>query len=37
MEDIVREMGLLKATISKSFRGCSDISEETRKRILRHK
>jgi LacI family transcriptional regulator len=35
MKDIARDMGLSTVTISKVFRGQTDISEETRKRVLK--
>ena len=35
MKDIARDMGLSTVTISKVLRGHSDISEETRKRVLK--
>ncbi len=35
MKDIAREMGLSTVTISKVLRGHSDISDETRKRVLK--
>jgi len=35
MKDIAREMGLSTVTISKVLRGHSDISEDTRKRVLK--
>jgi LacI family transcriptional regulator len=35
LKDIARDMGLSTVTISKVLRGHSDISEETRKRVLK--
>src|ERR1700694_5852105 len=35
LKDIARDMGLSIVTISKVLRGQSDISEETRKRVLK--
>ena len=35
MKDIARDMGLSTVTISKVLRGHSDISDETRKRVLK--
>ncbi|HEY9141145.1 MAG TPA: LacI family DNA-binding transcriptional regulator, partial [Bryobacteraceae bacterium] len=35
MKDIARELGLSVVTISKVIRNHSDISEETRQRVLR--